>query len=198
MQSLRSDSRVLRRAAPSIAFDGGAARRSCADRPQARNVPVGASQAGYRRRSDTWVPLGLITLVVIPVAAGTLRLVAPTTAAATARILGPPLAAGDMMPAPTWTAISHRRDPTYVHQRRSRRQAATPTPSVLKPSGRPPLWNTNAGMQNYAYRGGHAHASSQHRAKPFRHDAAFARLRPYRTRGQPVSSRTCPCTRRPL
>lgn len=49
------------------------------------------------------------------------------------------------------------------------------------------LWNTNAGMQNYAYRGGHAHASSQHRAKFFRHDAAFARLGPYRTRGQLVS-----------
>jgi len=92
-----------------------------------------------------------------------------------------------MMPAPSWTAISQRRDPTYAHQRRSRRQAATPTPSALKPLGRPPLWNTNAGMQNYAYRGGHAHANSQHSAKLFRHDAAFARLRPYRTRGQLVS-----------
>ena len=49
------------------------------------------------------------------------------------------------------------------------------------------LWNTNAGMQEYTRRGGHAHASSQHRAKPFHHEAAFARLRPYRTRGTPMS-----------
>lgn len=49
------------------------------------------------------------------------------------------------------------------------------------------LWKTNAGMQDYAYRGGHADASSQHRAKPFHHEAAFARLRPYRTRGNPMS-----------
>lgn len=73
MQSLRADRRVLRRAAPTIAVDGGAARRSCADQPRARTVPVRASQAGHRRRSDTWVPLGLIPLVVIPVGAGTLR-----------------------------------------------------------------------------------------------------------------------------
>ena len=49
------------------------------------------------------------------------------------------------------------------------------------------LWNTNAGMQEYAHGGGHTHANSQRRAKPFHHEAAFARLRPYRTRGTPMN-----------
>ena len=40
-------------------------------------------------------------------------------------------------------------------------------------------------MQDYAYHnpGGHAEASARHKIKPFHHEAIFARLRPYHSRG---------------
>ena len=45
------------------------------------------------------------------------------------------------------------------------------------------LWDTARGMKDYTRGAGHAHASTQHAAEPFHHEAAFTRLKPYRTRG---------------
>lgn len=45
------------------------------------------------------------------------------------------------------------------------------------------LWSSTQGMQDYTQAPGHTNASTQHTAKPFHHQAAFTRVRPYRTRG---------------
>jgi len=58
--------------------------------------------------------------------------------------------------------------------------------------GRPPLvstfslWRTAAEMRDYAYRRGGSHmaAVAGDRARPFHHQSAFIRFRPYATRGQ--------------
>jgi hypothetical protein len=58
--------------------------------------------------------------------------------------------------------------------------------------GRPPLvstfslWRTAAEMRDYAYRQGGSHraAVADDRARPFHHQSAFIRFRPYATRGQ--------------
>jgi hypothetical protein len=72
--------------------------------------------------------------------------------------------------------------------------AALANPALLAGTGlaRPPrlvatftLWRSAAAMRAYAYDKGGAHAAaiSAHRTRPFHHEAAFVRFRPYASEG---------------
>ncbi|MFG2139071.1 spheroidene monooxygenase [Streptomyces sp. NPDC048650] len=80
-----------------------------------------------------------------------------------------------------------------ANSRASGRAAADPALLASVALARPPrfvatfsLWRSVADMSRYAYgpaRPGHKEAIEGHRAKPFHHEAAFVRCRPYGARG---------------